>query len=1024
MSDTATEKSAGSGASKSSTKLGKFTTGESWVSPFRTSSLSKKNLHKQYVQDNSINRIHVPKKFASHPTLEAQKKVKEETPESGGAKEDLLEKTESKVDAGEEAEDEAKEEDKEEGEEEGKKEDESADEDEPKAIADEVASKTGTSDIGSVADDAENKETVSKAAVDKVEPVGEKNTEADDELSKEPEETTVADSAPDDNLQEKIKNAPIELVTQPSFKYEPVTEPDQKVLQEFQDKPALLAHYQELSATAIGSASRALDDPNKVIDLGSGMKMTQQQLLDIAAARVAPVIANINEQVDKTRTEDEIKRQDELATKVKAQEKKLTSDYEKYKKKVEKQKAKFNKDIEDKLAELAKKTKSAETAATNFEKTTKEEISEADSEFKKREAEAVEKHSTDKENLIKNHEELEATKKQDLEDAKANQETITQEIEELQEKKTALDNDNSELSTKIEELTSELNEKTEELSDLKAKHSEKKSLISNNLATKDELDTKIDTAKNELAEKQKKHDELTTEVELLAGTLALFSSKLSTLDNEKKERSRRLSEAKNHYHEWESEKQELAKKVAREHEQQRLEAKEAAETKRVHEELEKERLKREEEAKAEQERIAKEKAEEEERVAKEKAEEEERVAKEKEKEEERIATEQKGRELRTNGPYLEAKSVSLGLATAGLGTSGSSDFEALKQENDRVHKERLQKEENERLKLQEDIAKLKEEKEAWARSEQEESDKLALSKAEEIKKLEAEHEARLAAFRQRLEFEESEMTRLSDEVENLKKIKQLRAEKARLATEISTDGKTDDVQKLIDERELELAMLSKQIKLEREIVDKKHGDKNPFLDSGNELSTSDTGATSKQQLLEPKSEVAKEKGKNKISPPAIIVGSGAGVAAGAAGASASSGSGAKAGTSSKAGQSNGHESSKSNNLFKKLSRRLSKSESGEQRSGSVGAKKDVSDKKVAAKQKSDTSKSGPVSITKQPAGVSGSRRTLNSVASSDYDTYSVYEEVSDAEYEAHKNNPNYMEMSTEELSKKRTPKKV
>ena len=111
-------------------------------------------------------------------------------------------------------------------------------------------------------------------------------------------------------LKNKSKENPIELVDQPSqFKYEPVELPNKETLDKLQDKPVLLKHYQELNAIGVGSIANRIEDPNKVIELGSGLRMTQQQLLDIAAKRVAPVITNINDEVSKTRQEDEIKRQ-------------------------------------------------------------------------------------------------------------------------------------------------------------------------------------------------------------------------------------------------------------------------------------------------------------------------------------------------------------------------------------------------------------------------------------------------------------------------------------------------------------------------------------------------------------------------------------------------------------------------------------------------------------------------------------------------------------------------------------------
>lgn len=74
-----------------------------------------------------------------------------------------------------------------------------------------------------------------------------------------------------------------------------------------------------------------------------------------------------------------------------------------------------------------------------------------------------------------------------------------------------------------------------------------------------------------------------------------------------------------------------------------------------------------------------------------------------------------------------------------------------------------------------------------------------------------------------------------------------------------------------------------------------------------------------------------------------------------------------------------------------------------------------------------------MNISKQPDGkstktkavpvTSSSKRADNAASFSDsssaYETYSVYEEVSEAEYQKNLKNPDYMEMTAEEFEKRR-----
>lgn len=934
--------------------LKKLTSGSSWVSPFRGTG-SKKNLRQQLKEENSISNIHVPKKFTSHPTLAAEQKDKKtKTTKSTKSTKESVETKESKDASTRSLKDEPI--------------------DTPKDVeTEEEGEGVDAKDVDDE-DEHDEEEEVVKGDNESERPLSE--TEKEDATG------TDAALAGTDDIEKQVKDSPLEIVTQPESKYVPIQLPNQDVLDKLKDKPKMLSRYQELNATAIGSVSRTLDDPNKVIDLGSGMKMKQQQLLDIAAKRVAPVISSINDEVSKTRDEDEIKRQKELSTKVEGHEKKLQGDFDKYVKKLGKQKTKFTGEIEKKLEDLKNLMKTADLTAGNFEKDTKQEIETANKDLKEREASAVEKHDSDKETLLKNHEELESTKKQELEDAKANQENTTQEIEELQTKKSELDNANSELSTKIEELTGQLNEKTKELDDLKAKHTAKTEGVSKNLASKEQLDTKIATAKKELSEKKKEHDSLSAEVGVLGGTLASYASKLADLDDEHKNHSKKLQDSKKKYQDWEQEKETFATDAAREHErkkaQQSYQSKEAEVSKK-----------------------------------------------------DELSRGLNGDESSGSHQFLLSGQQSE-LTDRGL------DDE--KKEKERLYNAHTDKGSDEAVKLQNDIEALKSKQNERAQASKSEADQLAEAKLAEIERLDKAHDERIRSFKEKLESEEAQKAKLIDEVANLNKIKQLREEKARLTSELSKDNNMDDINKLIEERELEVSKLSKQIELDgadlnhvsrpsRAVEGTSAGQQSQHGKDSNKNTSVGVGGflpgSKEQRDVSDKnvsSAVSKEndavdQSKNEKNSSRGVTSA---IATGAAGVGAVGGAGAgailsmdKRDHAKHSGDSEDVKRTGSLGKLKSFTKKFGRKRSDEQRGANAESLKSKKVKDSAAVNKGPNSKVGGI------ASGNAAHSNYDNHSESSYETYSIYEEVSESEYQSHLGNPNYMEMTNEEFEKHR-----
>lgn len=533
---------------KGSSRLKQLTQSSTWTSPFRTG--KKKNIVQEFKDSNNVSKVTVPKKFTSHPTLEAEKKkaaaieARSTNSESRDADESAVKETTA----------------------------ESLTEPAPLAEAIESTSEpAGTEAIGR-----------------EVEAVNDKNHAA---LISSPDSVGPSD----DNIEKQVAETPIELNVDDTVKYEPVKMPNQAVLDSLQDNPNLLNRYQELNAAAIGSVSKSLDDPNKIVDLGSGLKLTQQQLLDIAAKRVAPLIANINEEVAKSREEDRIVNQHELDSKVVKHQGKLRAAFEKHVSKCEKQKVKITKDIEAKLKQVADNNTAAITLHENYKKQNAQDIETANADYAEREKQALEQHETDKDTLLKNHDELEATKKEELQNCKDEQVTAAQEIEDYKEKHINVGAHNEDLDKELAELAEQLDQREKELQELQDKLYAERITVDRHEQTKKDLNEKL-TASNAEVETKKSHKgKLALEVGALATAVAAYSAHLANLKSEKSEVPNKIEAAKGRYNAWVEEKKELALKVARDHEQQRLEAKEAAATEEYKTQLEEEKRQLEEE---------------------------------------------------------------------------------------------------------------------------------------------------------------------------------------------------------------------------------------------------------------------------------------------------------------------------------------------------------------------------------------------------------------------------------------------
>ncbi|CAN3371885.1 hypothetical protein DIURU_004637 [Diutina rugosa] len=796
-------------------------------------------------------------------------------------------------------------------------------------------------------EEAAELEVEAEKAGNQADALEEKREEVVDELGVTGEAVSVSGD-PTDAIVERIKKDPPSLTSIPQTEKYSKIEEDSRY-EEFKDRPAMLKRYQELSEQGVSASTSTADDPNALIDLGGGLKMKQSDLLAMAAKRVAPVLANINDAVGKTRDDDEARRQLDIQHKAKGHENSLLAELDKFKGKLGKKHEKRAKVVGEHKENINRMKKGVEARDAEYQKKINDEIDQLHKDSASRETKAAEKHESDRDTVHKNHEELVATKKQELEDAKTKHAETTTKIEELEEAKSKYHDENSELRTKLEALQAKVDEEQVKVDKVKGEYEEEAAVVAKNKEKIAGLRTKISESKETVETKRHERDGLKQAVDVLAASIAGYSAKLATLQNDKEARQVRLNDAQQKRSDWENQKASMAAEVAAEHERQRLQAQHEAETKKVQRELELNQLKEEQAVAEERERLLRLK---EEREAQERA-----RADAETKRQDRV----KKREAE-RAQLLEEKSK-LDAEYTAAEAQRKKELDQLALEIDQLKSNQSERALDLKANAERAIAELEAEQE----------------------QLRAEHEENMRLYQEKLDLEELQKSRLKKEGEHSARLAELQAERRRVAEASGEDAYPADLKAKIEALQKENEILNKKIlndddsyKDKKRVVDTTeldHAQKNPPK----------TGQQKYRSLLDPP--------KNKSS------------------TSVASG---KSGSSSK--------DSSWNRLKKKFSREdppkavpapvAGQSSASKQRSAaaSTPAKEALA---VPAVPKNTT----PLT-RKDSVGVASSAA---SSAASEYETYSVYEEVSSEEFERNKHNPDYFQVSHEEFERHNKP---
>ncbi|GME67772.1 unnamed protein product [[Candida] boidinii] len=312
------------------------------------------------------------------------------------------------------------------------------------------------------------KEATDTTEIDETETPIEEETEAPIKAEAETSDEKPAEEAPED-VPEKAPVKGSEKVIAVDLN-PPVKD---SIEQELEDKPKMLSRYQENKLYANQALNNVqVANPNKVINLGAGLVLTEAQIFALAAQRVAPVLKSVEDHANVLRKNDEDKAKAIYNAFVTKDQGKLNKDLAKFKSGVDAENKKIVDSYDIRIGAHNKTMAENAAACEAYIASVATQMETDKDEAAKAEEKSAADHITNKENLATKLLTYKEDKEQELVDTKAKQEEEKKLAEEFKisgddfkEKADALEiqlaEKEKELSEKLAYLDSLISEKGE-----------------------------------------------------------------------------------------------------------------------------------------------------------------------------------------------------------------------------------------------------------------------------------------------------------------------------------------------------------------------------------------------------------------------------------------------------------------------------------------------------------------------------------------------------------------------------------
>lgn len=404
-------------------------------------------------------------------------------------------------------------------------------------------------------------------------------------------------------IMDKASEAPIKV------KLVPLSAADPNI-KKLSSTPKMLGRYKDNLSIARASMNKnKVENRDRLVGVGGGKALTEDELYAIARQRVQPLLADVDAQVAKRQQDDKTKLEHERKVYAEKDASKLSVELRKFKKELAKKTAEITKTHQSTVAVLETKKEQSKKDHDEYIQSTKDQMEQDVTDAEEAEKAAAAKHQEDLQKTEENAEQLKKDKTAELEQTKTAQTDAIEAADTFKSNGEAL-------STKAGEEEAELAEKTSELEALLQKVQAAVEAKYAALSRSKEAKTRTKTYNREITiatSLEKRHhdnvDKLTDHVDTLKHAVSKKEAKLADLQAESEKLVTKRKEATQTRDEWKSSQAKIRAEEAEKQEKIRVEKEEAEkreaiereESKKKEEELRKEE---EEEYEAAQKRAA------------------------------------------------------------------------------------------------------------------------------------------------------------------------------------------------------------------------------------------------------------------------------------------------------------------------------------------------------------------------------------------------------------------------------------
>ncbi|QPG74522.1 hypothetical protein FOA43_001852 [Brettanomyces nanus] len=365
----------------------------------------------------------------------------------------------------------------------------------------------------------------------------------------------------------------------------PLSEDDPN-LKTLQSKPKLLSRYKDnVNIVAQSMDKNKLVNPDRIIGLGSGLAMTQVQLMEIAKRRVQPMLKDVDALVEKQKSNDAVRHAQEHQAYTEKDQSKVQKKLDKFKKQLDKENEGHKLVHAEALASIVAKMEQSKKEHDEYVTSVNTQMEQDIKDAEEAEEAASKQHEDEKTLLFTDFDELKQEKINDLQETKRNQTKETEDAAKFEEDGHKLQAEADEKEAQLAKEKAEVEDITTKLQTvIDSKHAEKTRILEATTQKK-QYNRSLLIVEAQHARAVANTAKLHSHVALLKNLVDKRSSQLENLKGPEKEKlATSRKQAEKSHDEWEKVRDEMKSEEA--HKQERIRIQKEAERKRLDEEKE------------------------------------------------------------------------------------------------------------------------------------------------------------------------------------------------------------------------------------------------------------------------------------------------------------------------------------------------------------------------------------------------------------------------------------------------------